>query len=600
VATELLHLAVEPLGHFHSIGNQVIPQASSARISFPSVLTVSAQLCAKAYPYVRFSSKRQGLGDSLRRQLDRAKKYATEYGLDIQDKSYEDLGVSAFDGSNVTRGALAAFIEAVETNRIERGSYLLVENLDRISRDEVATAIALLERLLKLDIRLVTLTDGRVYDRESLKDPLALLLVVLTFMRAHEESLIKSDRVKAANKRKRESGSGFVFSQGPGWLRPNADKTGWEIIPEKAESVRKVYECAAKGLGSKAIATLANKESWPVPGRAATWHKTLPHKLLENRRVLGELEPSVKMGGRRQSLGERLETYYPQILSEDVFHAAQASRAYRDELPQRRDDGYYNIFQGILRCGHCGATLARKAKSSKRNSAGYAIYVCADRDRGLTKCPNWNAKELVSVLVPPVMSCVAAEILEGNVKKNALDELAQVRAALAEDQKALERLVGIIEQTGGSPTIAGRINKLESAVSNGTARAEKLQAIVSEPRSEVFEEDLDEAISNAIQAVQHESIDRMAERAKLHQSLVSVVERIRVWPRSHAVLELRGGSESIFLPLSEEAAARALLDSLNPCVTSLTTSDAPVALSLDIDGHHEDIPVELFAGELDD
>ena len=76
----------------------------------------------KAYSYVRFSFKRQAKGDSLLRQLDRSRLYAAEHGLDLQEVTYEDLGVSAFDRTNLTRGALAAFIKAAEEGVVERGS----------------------------------------------------------------------------------------------------------------------------------------------------------------------------------------------------------------------------------------------------------------------------------------------------------------------------------------------------------------------------------------------------------------------------------------------------------------------------------------------
>ena len=73
---------------------------------------------SKAYSYIRFSTKRQAKGDSLMRQLDKSRAYAAEHGLDLQESSFEDLGVSAFDRSNVTKGALAAFIKAVELSLI--------------------------------------------------------------------------------------------------------------------------------------------------------------------------------------------------------------------------------------------------------------------------------------------------------------------------------------------------------------------------------------------------------------------------------------------------------------------------------------------------
>lgn len=258
----------------------------------------------KAYSYVRFSTKRQAKGDSLQRQLDRSRSYSAEFNLDLQEVSYEDLGVSAFDRANVTTGRLSAFIQAAESGAIERGSYLLVENLDRLSRADLSDGIALLDRLVKLGIRVVTLIDKKVLDEESIKDPMCLFWAVMILIRANEESTTKSDRVSKAHKRKRDNHVPFAFGQGPGWLQPNATKTGWEVIPAKVESVVKVFEHAARGIGSTAIARIANREGWPVPGKAKDWHKTLPHKLLHNRRVLGELEPQVKDGKVRRRTGE--------------------------------------------------------------------------------------------------------------------------------------------------------------------------------------------------------------------------------------------------------------------------------------------------------
>lgn len=123
----------------------------------------------KAYSYVRFSTKRQAKGDSLMRQLDKSREYAAEHDLDLQEATFEDLGVSAFDRSNVTRGALAAFIAAVESGAIERGSYLLVESLDRLSRSDLMDAMGLLSRLVKLGVRVVTVVDGRVLDEETVR-----------------------------------------------------------------------------------------------------------------------------------------------------------------------------------------------------------------------------------------------------------------------------------------------------------------------------------------------------------------------------------------------------------------------------------------------
>lgn len=530
------------LNHINSIKNQTSQVGTPASCDRP-----------KAYSYIRFSTKRQSKGDSLQRQLDRSRHYAAEFDLDLQDASFEDLGVSAFDGSNVTRGALAAFIQAVESGAIHRGSFLLVENLDRLSRSECLDAMSLLRNLIMLGIRIVTLIDRKILDEESIKDPMSLIWAVMVFVRANEESSVKSDRIRKAHERKRTNRVGFAFGQGPGWLTPNEAKTGWNVVPEKAESVLKVFEMSASGMGSTAIARIANREGWPVPGRAKNWHKTLPHKIVNNRRVLGEFEPSVKAGKIRQATGALWAGYYPAIITEELFNAAQAAVVRRRTLPKRRDEGYHNVFQGFLRCGSCGATFARKSKSSGRNSVGYAIYTCADRERGLKSCSNWNARELESALLPQLMTIVAPEILKGHAKQEAIEVLESERAALHLERKALSNLLSVIESAGGSDALAARIRELDTTTRSRVNRIAELEVVASEPISVVWEEDRDAAIFAALKAVRDVGSKYSRERAELHQSFVRIVRSVWVTPRSHAVLQLKSGPEKIFLPLAESA-----------------------------------------------
>jgi DNA invertase Pin-like site-specific DNA recombinase len=68
-----------------------------------------------AYSYIRFSKPEQLKGDSLRRQLDASERLADKHGWPLdQTLSLRDLGVSAFRGRNAERGALKAFLDAVE------------------------------------------------------------------------------------------------------------------------------------------------------------------------------------------------------------------------------------------------------------------------------------------------------------------------------------------------------------------------------------------------------------------------------------------------------------------------------------------------------
>ncbi|MDG0853062.1 recombinase family protein [Roseateles puraquae] len=75
-----------------------------------------------AYSYVRFSNKKQQHGDSLRRQVEMAERYAKVNKLHLSAQNFRDLGVSAFKQRNLKQGALAAFIGAVRAGTIEKGS----------------------------------------------------------------------------------------------------------------------------------------------------------------------------------------------------------------------------------------------------------------------------------------------------------------------------------------------------------------------------------------------------------------------------------------------------------------------------------------------
>jgi DNA invertase Pin-like site-specific DNA recombinase len=119
----------------------------------------------QAYSYLRMSTDLQLKGDSRRRQLEASRAYAEANDLNLaQDAELEDIGVSAFKGANARDGAaLGRFLEAVRSGAINPGSYLIVESLDRLSREQVLTAQSLFLSIIQAGINLVTLMDGKVY-----------------------------------------------------------------------------------------------------------------------------------------------------------------------------------------------------------------------------------------------------------------------------------------------------------------------------------------------------------------------------------------------------------------------------------------------------
>src|SRR5947207_4529925 len=100
-----------------------------------------------AYSYIRFSHPSQAEGDSLRRQTEAAAEWCQKHGVRLDETiSLRDLGRSAYTGAhrkNPDRHALAAFLKLVESGKVPRGSYLVIENLDRLSREHIQPALLL-------------------------------------------------------------------------------------------------------------------------------------------------------------------------------------------------------------------------------------------------------------------------------------------------------------------------------------------------------------------------------------------------------------------------------------------------------------------------
>jgi hypothetical protein len=93
---------------------------------------------AEVLSYIRFSSFPQERGDSIRRQTSLGDAWLNRHPQHTLDATLtlRDLGVSAFRGANLDKekGDLGKFIHLPKTGRVPKGSILMLENLDRFSR----------------------------------------------------------------------------------------------------------------------------------------------------------------------------------------------------------------------------------------------------------------------------------------------------------------------------------------------------------------------------------------------------------------------------------------------------------------------------------
>lgn len=424
----------------------------------------------KAYSYLRFSTPEQMKGDSHRRQSMKAQEYAATHGLDLDDTlTFQDLGVSAFRGKNAEEGQLGVFLAAVHAGKVEPGSYLLVESLDRISRQAALLALATLTSILAQGITLVTLHDGKVYSQESMTaQPMDLMYALIGFIRANDESAHKSMRIKAVWTGKRAKAiQKPLTANGPTWLRLNKATGQWHVLPECAEIVRRIFREYLSGSGPTMIASRLNRESVPVffrdtqkgPLKGAYWHRSTVRRLLENPSVIGTYIPrSVEFKDRkklRKAEGQPVPGYYPAIIDEDTFQRAQAlllgtPSPWRGKHATREETR--NLFGGLAKCSRCGATMVYLNKGTLKGRS-YTYLICSKARVGAgckyTLVPYAPVEEAFLRDAPVLLDSVPT----GKEDSALLTEIERMDAALLGSSDRLDALADAYARTRMDPLL---------------------------------------------------------------------------------------------------------------------------------------------------
>ena len=418
----------------------------------------------RAYSYLRFSTPEQQKGDSFRRQSSMAASYAERHELELDEHlTFHDLGRSAFRGQNLGEaGRLGEFLEAVKSGLVPRGSVLLVEQLDRISRQAARKALRVLEDIVDAGVAVVTLNDERAYTAESL-DGLELLVAILTFMRANEESATKARRVKAAWEAKRQAASTAILTRrAPSWLKLSKDGKRFELIPERATILGRIFEDYVAGMGQHAIAESLNREGVAPWGSGKHWHKSYVSKLLRNPSVIGTLVPHTTEydGDRKSRVAQApVKDYYPAAIGERMWLEAQALQSVKRAPSRGRHAALpiTNILAGLASCPLCGGTFTRTNKGKR----GGAYMVCAKAKAG-AGC------EYRSIPYPPIQEAIFKHVptcLVAAPAGSANDGLdAQIREAEAALDALRDRIESILDnlaRTRSAP-LAERLRELEN------------------------------------------------------------------------------------------------------------------------------------------
>lgn len=490
----------------------------------------------KAYSYIRFSTPDQLKGDSLRRQTELSRQYAANNDLEYVE-SMEDLGVSAYRSSNSKSGSLGFFLKTVREGKIEKGSYLLVESLDRLSRATVYEALSQFMNIINDGIVIVTLSDGMVYKSETLNER-DLMFSLMSMSRAHEESRMKGIRIAAAWRNKRKNSKTLkLTSRAPAWLELKGDRSVFLVREDRAQIIQRIFKMTINGYGRTRIIRKLNEEKVPVFGRGVGWHESYVSKILFNRSVLGEFQPHHMVNGKRVPCGDPVANYFPAVISESDFYKAKASTESRRLRRGPIGPKLSNLFTNLIKCAYCGNSMRFQDKGEGPKSGGKRI-VCSSSIRG-NEClvsRGWKYEHFEKSVLTNLVGLDIDDLLESDTRNTEVMELkskiSEIKGKQKEYEFSLNRVNESLETSDKSPkSFVKRANQLEDQLESLTVilkgHLSELEKMLS---AHSFIDQQQQDITNLLDSLKKlDGAELLDLRIKLAQSILNLVESISVY-----------------------------------------------------------------------
>ena len=497
------------------------------------------------YSYLRFSDTIQSSGLSIVRQVSKRDKWLDQHKDMILDTkvSMRDLGVSAFRGRNLNPlyGCLGHFIDLVtrEDSPIEPGSVLLLERLDRFSRQEPMLAIGALQQLIYNDIRVVVTEENLEIDKSNINDLQVILPVVLSLCMAHQSSKDKSYHVGNHWKDRRNlTGDKYsiLTKKLPSWLYYDEKKKVIKVYKDKAKAIEYIFKRTVEGVGQCVLVKELNQKFDPITtqkiraGSQRLWNTSYVSKLLNDRSLIGEFQPKTKdEKGRRIDAGDVWKDYYPTVIKPDIFYAAQYQKSLRKKEKTSRESDFINLFTSLVINTYDNQVMQISTSRSKRKSGETYIQrrlVSYGKRRAAKNCANYGIDyfsferlmlEGLSELNPEDFK----ERFDGTKERRKLyEEIEGCKSKV----KELENVLSEIDSKSTTSNVINSIDDLNNRIASAQHRIDALAGVDSKTGKEIVE---------GLKTLTTYSVDRFNDgdknmRNKIRSLIPTIVDKINI------------------------------------------------------------------------
>lgn len=364
-------------------------------------------------------------------------------------------------------------IKAMQEGKIPRGSYVLFESTDRLSRRGWRHTQELIRTITCVyDCKLVILDKVQVYTKENVNDVVQNILLMVAADMAEKESQRKSDLVAAAYKSKRQDGD---VSRWPFWI----DKTDSGFVLNKnAETIRLIIVLRLKGVGALGIASELNRRGIKS-SRGGNWGHTSIRVVLSNSALYGTKDfYSMKTIKQFDEHGEEIKVTDNQLVSSmpDVFpplcdFTTWQQIQIKGEKPGRK--GQSSPFHNMLFC-ECGAAMGLQI-----GSAGERYRKCTRSKVG--SC----SQKMIRNFDETLIECLGRITYESSETQK--DELPELQARLAK----LEGVKDALMAAGAVDALVDVYKDIAKA-KDAVANAQKIAVVPTTELKDVFAGSVDE------------------------------------------------------------------------------------------------------------
>ena len=407
-----------------------------------------------AYSYLRFSSAAQEDGDSLRRQAAMRDAWLARNPSILLDQSLKllDRAVGAFTGEHRKnlKHALGAFVDLVTRGRVPSGSYLIVENLDRLTRENPVQSIPAVLSLIAAGIRVVQLSPCEVvYDSDM--DQGKLLTMLWELARGHGESKRKSELIgQAWAAKKRAARDGVPHGKTvPAWITLEDGK--YRLIPAAAATVRSLFQWCAAGMGLTQILRRLVEAGTPTLLTGRTWSRSYVAKIIASRAAMGEYQPGRGRHGKLPD-GDPIPGYFPAAVTEAEWSAAQMSKRARVCRTGRpaAGGGPTSPFAGLLHDAKTGSPL----RVRKSHSQTFLLPADCEERSAPMRGQTFPLPHLVDGLLSQLRELSAVELFNDP----GAGQVQQIEGRLFDCERRLKAAVERFESDPESSTWADRVS----------------------------------------------------------------------------------------------------------------------------------------------